>query len=320
MSLVFVGDACCDHSDSGGYHQLCHVFPEAGWLSGRAFMAGQLAWLRAPADPDLSHGTFHVLYGDCSGRELPAALRTRFPAATVVASAHQPPGRLEHDPAAVAALGQADVVVTVSDVQAAGLAQLGATAPAVPVPHGVWTRAFRAPPRSSHAVEGPRPVLVVGTYLRAWDATQRVLAALGDVGVPSVVVGTQAGTHLPAPHPLVHLRGRVTEAELIALYDGAAALLLPVSDATASNALLEAISLGCPVVAPALPALTEYLGDDRDCYRPGHHEEAVELVLRYAGGPRRRDARSRVLTRRARSYDWGALKPRYEAVYRSVTT
>ncbi len=324
MTLVFVGDACCDHSDHGGYHQLCSMFPEAGWLSARALLAGHLMWIRAAStgaatEGDLPGATIHNLYGDYSGRELLRVLRVRVPGATVVATAHMPSSRLQQAPAAMSALREADAVIAVSCAQAGELAQLEVDVPLHAVPHGVWTQTFRRHHDTRFPLRSCRPVLVVGTHLRDWAATQYVLATLGELGVPSVVVGDRAGAHLSISHPLVHVRGRVSEGDLLTLYNQAAAILLAVSDATASNALLEAMAAGCPVVAPKLPSLTEYLGDSRDLYTPERPQEAVALLRRYAHDPLKRAIRSRQLASRAGRFDWRALRPQYEAVYQSLT-
>src|SRR5215469_16213488 len=125
MELVFAGDRCCDHSPSSGYDQVCSLFPEAGWLSGRALEAGRLEWLRhSPESAPRGRPVFHVFYGDCSGKPLPMLLRQRFPGARIVSSVHQPFSRLKTDPAACDALRASDALVTLSETQVRELAGL----------------------------------------------------------------------------------------------------------------------------------------------------------------------------------------------------
>jgi glycosyltransferase involved in cell wall biosynthesis len=318
MALVFVGDPCDDHSPSSGYHQLCALFPQAGWLSGRQLAAGDLTWIRRPAGSGtLSRSTFHVFYGDCSGRMLPGILRDRWPHAVIVSTIHQPVSRLLADGTAVRSLYAVDAVITVCQEQARQLAVLGLAASVHVVPHGVWTETFRPAPGRER--DGRDQVLLVGTYLRDWQLTNQVLHGLAQAGVPSLVLGPGAGKRLAVDHPLARMSPRVPEAELARLYDRSAALLLPVLDATASNALLEAMAVGCPVVCSRFPSLVdEYLGDDSDAFQPNSSDDAVDRILRYVTEPARRTARSQTLVQRAQAFDWSHLQPRYLHAYEQI--
>jgi glycosyltransferase involved in cell wall biosynthesis len=318
MNLHFVGDRCGDHSPSSGYDQLCSLFPDAGWLSGRELIAGRLTWHKSPASDTLSSSLmFHVLYGDCSGRALPAAIRSRFPGATIVATAHQPVARLVRDPEAVAALRGSDAVIALTQLQARQLAELGLDAPVHVVPHGVWTRAFR--PRST-TPGGPRRdrVLLVGNFLRDWEAARRIVDALAAAGVRSSLVGSNVSAEVLAGHPAVERAPRLPERELARAYDRAAALLLPVFDGTASNALLEAMAAGTPVVCTKAPALLEYLGDGVDAFEEGDDQAAVARLLSYATDPARRAARSRDLMERVLQFDWATLERRYARTFGDI--
>lgn len=313
MRLIFIGHRCCDHSESSGYDQVCSLFPEAGWLDGRRLSAGKLDWIRRPSSsetgaPDL----FHVFYGDCSGRGLPAILRIRFPHALVVATVHQPIGRLRNDPDGWAALGAVDAVITVSEAQARQLAATRLRVGVYPVPHGVWTQVFR--PGSPAAPGCGQSVLMVGSYLRDWDESRRIIELLSP-GIRTDVVGS--GDRL-ADSPWVTTHSRVSEPALTRLYQRAAALVLPVLDATASNALLEAMAAGCPVVCPRLPSFIEYLGDDRDSYAPGDHGEAVSRARRFVQEPEYRAARSAQLVERVQRFDWENLRPHFTDAYARI--
>jgi len=317
MDVVFVGHRCCDHSPSSGYDQICALFSESGWLDGRALEAGRLEWLRTAKHASRTDRTvFHVFYGDCSGKGLPAVLRARFPGAVIVSSAHQSVCRLQADEPALSALKASDVIITVSNLQAHELSRLGLSAPIHAIPHGVWTHVFRptsVDARSDH-------VLLVGSFLRDWGAAKHVIAELARAGVRCLALGAGAREHLAGGDVPVDGMSRVSETELVALYHRAAAVFLPFLEATASNALLEAIAAGCPVVCPMLPSLVdEYLGDDLDVFPADRLDLAVTRLLHYALNPRDRASRGRTLMARAQRFDWSCLKPLYETVYKEAT-
>lgn len=321
MKLVFVGHRCCDHSPSGGYDQVCALYPEAGWLSGPELAAGQLTWFREPAGDGASlvagSVMFHVFYGDCSGSALPAILRARFPDATIVSTVHQPLSRLQRDRAGLASLDLVDGIIAVAGNQARDLARHEFAASIHVVPHGVWTEVFRPLPPST---PGDRDnVLFVGNYLRDWAGIRQITEKLAAEGVRSVVLGSAAFEQLSVRNPLLTMSPRVPEPELAAMYDRAAALVLPVLDATASNALLEAMAAGCPVICPRFPSLVDdYLGDDRDSYEPGRYDQAVAHAISYVSHPERRAARSRELMGRAQLFDWDRLRSLLAATYQEI--
>jgi glycosyltransferase involved in cell wall biosynthesis len=318
MNLVFVGDRCCDHSPSSGYDQVCSLFPDAGWLSGKQLSAGRWDWIREPARASACpRYLFHVLYGDCSGRALPAILREKHPQAVIVGSVHQPIAKLVEDRAGLAALSAVDAVITVSEIQSRQLADLQVAAARHVVPHGVWTQKFR--PRTSTADQPREQALLVGNYLRDWAGARQALGMLARVGIQSVVVGSAAPERLGFTDPRVVVLPRVSEAELAALYDHSAALLLPVVDATASNALLEAMAAGCPVVCPRFPSLVdEYIGDDLDSFQSGRYDVAVDRLLGYVRQPADRAVRSVALRQRAKRFDWSHLRSRYHETYNDI--
>ncbi len=171
MNLTFVGDRCDGHSPSSGYDQVCALFPDAAWLSGRGLDSGELSWYRRsvrsePAAPLV----FHVFYGDCRDSTAPGLIRQRFPDATIVSTVHKPVSVLRDDVSALASIRCSDVILGVSDAQGNDLAALGLSDTIRVIPHGVWTDVFRPPVTT----DGPRrTVVLVGNYLRDWEAARR---------------------------------------------------------------------------------------------------------------------------------------------------
>jgi glycosyltransferase involved in cell wall biosynthesis len=316
--LVFVGDRCCDHSPSSGYDQICSLFPEAGWLSGRALEEGRIVWHREPASfSERGLNVFHVIYGDCSGKPLPRLLRERFPAALIVSSAHQPIRRLAGDEVALAALKESDAIITVCEEQRREIAELALQAPVYAVPHGVWTDVFR-PTSASNGVQRTN-VLFVGSFLRDWEEAKQVAAELARAGVRPIALGAGPRQHLVGDELSIEVAPRVSEEELARMYHHAPAVFLPFLEATASNALLEAMAAGCPVVCRRLPSLVdEYLGDESSSYEAGRFDVAAARLLYYVNNPSAREAKSRELLARAAQFDWSRLRDRCAAVYDEV--
>jgi glycosyltransferase involved in cell wall biosynthesis len=260
---------------------------------------------------------FHVIYGDCSGKALPEILRKQFPEAAIISSAHQPIVRLKEDGPACMALRASDAIITVSEVQAVELDGFGLAKPIYAIPHGVWTNAFRS--TSAPSGQQRKDVLLVGSFLRDWEGAKRVVEKLAQAGVRSIALGAGARANLVGNDSPIEVPPRVSEAELVEMYERSAAVFLPFLEATASNALLEAMAAGCPVVCPRLPSLVEeYLGDDSDSFEAGRYDIAAARLLHYVRSPSARDAKSRELIARADKFDWSRIKQRYAAAYQEV--
>jgi glycosyltransferase involved in cell wall biosynthesis len=210
-----------------------------------------------------------------------------------------------------------DAIITVSELQARELAHAGSPAPVYAIPHGVWTKPFRPLGALSGACR--KQVLLVGSFLRDWDGAKHIVGELARAGVRSIAVGAGARDHLAGGDATVEVLPRVSEEELARLYDSSAAVLLPFLEATASNALLEAMAAGCPIVCPRFPSLIdEYLGDDSDAFERGRYDTAVARLLHYVRNPEQRATKSQTLMARADQFDWSRLAPRYQAAYIAV--
>ncbi|MDD4936953.1 MAG: glycosyltransferase family 1 protein [Acidiphilium sp.] len=137
-----------------------------------------------------------------------------------------------------------------------------------------------------HGLERGGFVLVVGTL--AAHKNMRALGTLAQClaqrGVPLVIVGSLGGNafrsggaaDLPQP---AHYIGRVSDAQLKALYQAAACFVFPSRYEGFGLPAVEAMASGCPVVAADIPALRETCGDAALYCDPLSPEDIARRVL-----------------------------------------
>jgi glycosyltransferase involved in cell wall biosynthesis len=129
---------------------------------------------------------------------------------------------------------------------------------------------------------------------------------------------------LAAQDPRVVLPGYVFGAELAALYQNAAAFVLPSSLEGLPLTLLEAVSYGTPVVASAIAPHVEILGEDRPggrLFPPGDEGQLAQALTQVLANPD--DERLGAASLRddvLRAYDWDAAAEATEALYRHIVS
>lgn len=262
-----------------------------------------------------ARGPAHVLYGDelfyfSRHRQGPTAVTYHRPPARLAAL--MPPARWR----AVAA--HADQIIAVDPRQQEFFADLVPLQRVHVVPHGIDTTAFT--PANDVSINRPL-VLTVGWWLRDWTVLDTVHERLhrrhGD-GISLTVVTRQA--HRRVWHPAARVLQGISEPTLISLYREAAVLLLPLKDATANNALLEALACGTPVVATDVGGISHYAGSSPAVVLtpPGDATaatDAVETILTEIGtadhAARRTAARSR-----AQTFAWPLVAEQMRVIYR----
>ena len=107
-----------------------------------------------------------------------------------------------------------------------------------------------------------RRLLVVGQNYRDFDLLERILSQRGERAVTVHLVGTDSQVRERfADRPDVIWHGRLSRVEYERLLIRSFGMLLPLSFATANNALLEAYACCLPVFATRIPGITDYAVD-----------------------------------------------------------
>ncbi len=132
-------------------------------------------------------------------------------------------------------------------------------------------------------------------------------------GLRLVLTGTgQRQERLPRG---VESRGRVTDAELIELYQTAAALVFPSLYEGFGQPPLEAMACGCPVAVSNVGPLPEVCGDAAVYFDPTEVDDVARGILEVLDRGAALVARGLA---RAATFTWEECARRHEAVYREL--
>jgi putative peptidoglycan lipid II flippase len=216
---------------------------------------------------------------------------------------------------------RAAVVVTVSHSAALEVGRLFKIPPERLRP--IWNGSDIASLTSDEPAERPNApyLLMVGAVGRRKNVTAAVGAVerlrSGGHDIELVIVG-QVPNALKDGRRWLRSVTKVSDASLAWWYRNAAALIHPSRHEGFGLPVLEALSLGVPVVASDIPALREVGGDAARYASPDHPEEfsaAVEFILADPAAERWRIAAA---SQAARSFTWERAAESVCAVYREA--
>jgi len=295
------------------------------WVASQASMEWYSAWSvaleGAAARRLLSHRgeLCHALYGENDYRFLGSIaplLRRR--GARLVCSYHQPPALFEKVAPPRKVLRQLDAVVAVASNQADYFSSMLGEDRVFVVPHGIDTTVYTP---ATHANGRRFECLFVGQWLRDFEVlagvVERVRAAEPEI-VFTVVTDPGNAERLERLDG-VQARSGVSDDELLALYRRASLFVLPLTDCTANNALLEALACGLPIVTTDVGGVRDYVDESCAVVTPAGEADAMaEAVLELATDAPRLAAMAVCSRERALDYDWPAVADRIVGVYREV--
>ena len=182
------------------------------------------------------------------------------------------------------------------------------------IPNGVDVA--KAPPQRAPSTEPT--ILFVGTYLNR-KRGKLLAEQFASVVRPQLPDARLVMVCSDAPEqPGVEVVGRVSDAELTALYRSAWVFCLPSSYEGFGVPYVEALANGCPVVATPNPGAREVLADGRY----GLLVEPSDLGTTLADLLRDESRRTRLTARgigHAAEFSWEVVIGRYEEVYRELT-
>ena len=263
----------------------------------------------------------HVLYGD---EQLDTLLRwRRLLPCPLVATFHLPTDRdyvkARFEGPQKNLLRRIDAAIVVSKSQLPDFRRWLGPDRVVYIPHGIDTQLFS--PQSQKLNDGVIRLVSVGEHMRDFEALHCImdecrilkLNVVFDVVVPRSIHAYFFGC------TNVRLHAEITEKQLIDLYHKADALLLPVTDATANNAVLESMACGTPIISTAIGGIPDYVDETAGWLFPkGDVKNIVELIIAGSADPSIFHSK-RVGTRiKSLDFDWQQIVSKLRSVYMSI--
>jgi glycosyltransferase involved in cell wall biosynthesis len=202
------------------------------------------------------------------------------------------------------------------------------------VPHGVDSEFFCPEPSSTNE----RICLTVGGHDRDIPTLSEAIALVRrrDPRVRFVAIGTHIGNKGPylrsdgrtsewppgknegagGDPPIVELRSNLTDDELLSAYRAASLAIFSFNWAGASNALLESMACGLPIVATDIGGVREYAGQEAAILCPPRDPAALAAaILAVLDCPVRAAAMRAAARRRALGFDYRIVAGQLIEVY-----
>jgi glycosyltransferase involved in cell wall biosynthesis len=264
----------------------------------------------------------HFIDGDLAGWLLPSLPMELFGPAgkpKVVTTFHQPPAVLE-PLVSRKLLAQFDGIIVLCEAQKDYLCDFVDPAQIFLVPHGIDVDFFRpvAPGWGAARRRDRFQMLVVGHWLRDFDVVFAALDLIEDAGIDAELT-IVSPRPVDRADPRVIVRSALSDEELREAYWSTDALILPLLDATANNAILEAMACGKPVISTLVGGVPEMVGSDGGLLCPPRDARALaDAAIRLARSPEQRAAMGQAARERATALDWRAIGRLHHEVYQTI--
>jgi glycosyltransferase involved in cell wall biosynthesis len=255
----------------------------------------------------------HYFDGEHTAQYVPLALsKLRSAHVRTVATFHQPPDLLRQlvDPGVLSCV---DRIVIVSPIQRPFFEDYLPPDRIRVILAGVDADFFQ--PRQSPRPSGPLRCVTVGHWLRDWKALRALAVRLRERRAEielHVVTDRETGLEECSR---VHRHRDLSDDDLLALYQSSDVLLLPLTGATANNALLEGLACGLPIVATRHPSVEAYVPAAAALLVEGNDPDLLLEALTTLADERRRRPMGDAARRRADELSWTHVARSYAALY-----
>jgi glycosyltransferase involved in cell wall biosynthesis len=268
-----------------------------------------------------SPDVLHVLYGD---EQLDLLLRWRaLLRSRLVVSFHLPADRVSSRFEVIqAGLGKnIDAAIVLARNEISRFEKWIGAEKVIWVPHGIDTERFHPGNRKpgDHRIR----LLFVGDHMRDWNVIHRVIDEARYLDLPvdfHVVTRDHFLSHFTGCSNVTFHSG-ICETALIQLYQDSDALLVPLLNATANNAILESLACGTPVISTLVGGIPDYVTKKCGWLFPrGEVGPIMVLIRQLCANKAITDSRRRAARLQALRFDWREVAKRMSVIYSAVAS
>jgi glycosyltransferase involved in cell wall biosynthesis len=180
------------------------------------------------------------------------------------------------------------------------------------IPHGIDTEYF-SPSEDERSNE---LAISVGSYLRDPATLIRAMRIVREKA-PRLKLILVSKAPTSGPDNVIVKHG-ITDEELLGYYRRSSFMILPLVDLVASNAMLEAMACGVPVICPNFQSARFYMGNVPTTYDPGNANDlADKIIWLYENDDERRKLGSE-MRERAQTFSWIRISSMMRSFYETI--
>jgi glycosyltransferase involved in cell wall biosynthesis len=263
---------------------------------------------------------YHVLWGENGYRYLGFMKRIKR-GNKIVCSFHLPPDKFMEICRVTHHLTRLDAIIVLARHLIDFFSQFIPQERIFHIPYGVDTDFFCPPQDPSLPAKGPTTCLFVGQFLRDFDTLKAVIEQVNKLDKDiSFVLATPPEKHrmFQGLNNIKLLWGAGNE-QLKALYRNAALLLIPMEDAVANTAIVEAMACGLPMVLSDVGGVRDYVTEKFAVLcKKGDSSAMANAVIGLCAARRRRSAMAESARKHALQFDWKVIAGKIQEVYREI--